>query len=47
MILPLGLSDDALLKRDIKKDEVIKLNDVELNLPSEVIEARNYQYKLI
>ena len=47
MILPLGLTDNALLKRDINKDEVIKLDDVELNLPPEVTEARNYQYNLL
>jgi len=35
------------LKKDINKDEVIKINDVELNLPKEVIEARQYQYDLI
>jgi predicted homoserine dehydrogenase-like protein len=46
-ILPLGLSDNAVLKRDIKKNEVIKIDDVELNLPKEVIEARDYQYNLI
>ena len=46
-ILPLGLSDNAILKRDIKKDEVIKIDDVELNLPKEVIKARDYQYNLI
>ena len=47
MILPLGLTDNAVLKRDINKDEVIKLDDVELNLPSEVTKARNYQYNLL
>ena len=46
-ILPLGLSDGAIVKNNIKKDEVISLNDVELNLPDEVIKAREYQYKLI
>jgi predicted homoserine dehydrogenase-like protein len=46
-ILPLGLSDKAILKRNINKNDVIKLNDVELNLPEEVIYAREYQYKLI
>jgi predicted homoserine dehydrogenase-like protein len=46
-ILPLGLTDNAVLKKDINKDEVIKINDVELNLPKEVIEARDYQYNLI
>ena len=29
------------------KDQVIKLSDVELNLPKEVVEARNYQYNLV
>ena len=46
-ILPLGLSDKAILKRNINKNDVIKLNDVELNLPEEIIYAREYQYKLI
>ena len=46
-ILPLGLTDNAVLKREINKDEVIKLDDVELNLPAVVIEARDYQYNLI
>ena len=39
--------DNAVLKKDINKDEVIKTDDVELNLPKEVIEARDYQYNLI
>jgi len=46
-ILPLGLTDNAVLKKDISKDQVIKLDDVELNLPDEVMEARDYQYNLI
>ena len=46
-ILPLGLTDNALLKKDINKDDIIKIDDVELNLPKEVIEARDYQYNLI
>ena len=46
-VLPLGLTDNAILKRDIKKNEVIKIDDVELNLPKEVIKARDYQYNLI
>ena len=29
------------------KHEVIKIDDVELNLPKEVIEVRDYQYNLI
>ena len=46
-ILPLGLSDNAIVKKNINKDELIKLSDVELNLPKEVIDAREYQYNLI
>ena len=46
-ILPLGLTDNAILKRDLIKDELIKIDDVELNLPKEVIQARDYQYNLI
>ncbi len=46
-ILPLGLSDNAILKKDISRDEIIKMEDVELNLPKEVVEARDYQYNLI
>ena len=30
-----------------KKDQIIKIRDVDLNLPKEVIEARDYQYNLI
>ena len=37
----------TVLKKDISKDEVIRVQDVELNLPAEVIEARNYQYNLL
>ena len=39
--------DNIVLKKDIDKNEVIKIDDVELNLPKEVIEARDYQYNLI
>ena len=46
-ILPLGLTDNAILKKNINKDQVIRLDDVELNLQKEVIEARDYQYNLI
>ena len=46
-ILPLGLTDKAILKRNVIKDEVIKIDDVEFNLPKEVNEARDYQYNLI
>jgi predicted homoserine dehydrogenase-like protein len=43
----LGLIDNAVLKKEINKDKIIRLNDVELNLPKEVIDARDYQYNLI
>ena len=46
-ILPLGLTDNAIVKKNIKKDELIKIEDVELNLPKEIIEAREYQYSLL
>jgi homoserine dehydrogenase len=46
-ILSLGLSDGAILNKDIQKDEIICLQDVELNLPEEVIKARQYQYSLL
>ncbi len=46
-ILPLGLSDNAIIKKNIKKDHIITIDDVELNLPEVVAEARDYQYKLI
>ena len=46
-ILPLGLTDNAILKKDINKDEVIKIEDVDLNLPEEVVVARDYQYNII
>ena len=46
-ILPLGLSDGAILKKDIKKDALITLDDVQLDLPKEVNDAREYQYNLL
>ncbi len=46
-ILPLGLSDKAITKKNINKDQVIMLSDVELDLPKQVIDAREYQYNLI
>jgi homoserine dehydrogenase len=46
-ILPMGYTDNVILKKDIKKDEFISLDDVELNLPKQIIEAREYQYNLI
>ena len=46
-ILPMGYTDNAVLKNDIMKDQFIRLDDVELNLHKEIIEAREYQYNLI
>src|SRR5210317_197587 len=46
-LLPLGLTDHALVNKDIAKDQVITIKDVDLNLPEEVIKAREYQYNLI
>ena len=46
-ILPLGLTDNAILIRDINKDDVIKLDDVDLNLPEDVVKARDYQYNIL
>jgi len=46
-ILPLGLTEGAIVKRNIMKDESIKLSDVDLKLPDDIIKARQYQYDLI
>ena len=46
-ILPLGLTDGAIVKKDINKDQSIRLDDVELDLPEDVVKARQYQYDLI
>ena len=43
----MGFTDNVKLKKDIKKDELISLNDVDLNLEKEIIEAREYQNNLI
>jgi len=42
-----GLTDGAIIKNDIKKDQIITLNDVELDLPKDVEEAREYQYNIL
>ena len=46
-ILPLGLTDGAITKKNINKDQAIMLSDVELDLPKQVTDAREYQYNLI
>ena len=45
--LPLGLSDGARTKKSIKKDEFIKIDDVEINWKQEVLKAREYQTKIL
>ena len=45
--LPLGLSDGARIKKSIKKDEFIKIDDVEINWNQEVLKAREYQIKIL
>ena len=42
----MGYTDNAILKKDIMKDQFITLDDVELNLQEEIIKAREYQYNL-
>ena len=45
--LPLGLTDGAIMKKKITKDQYIKLDDVEINWKEEVLTARKYQNELI
>ena len=45
--LPLGLTDGAIMKKKIKKDRYVKLDDVDINWKEEVLIAREYQKKLI
>jgi len=45
--LPLGLSDGAKTKKSIKKDEFIKIDDVEISWKQEVLKAREYQIKVL
>ena len=45
--LPLGLSDDAITQKIIKKDEFIKINDVTINWNQEALKAREYQMNLM
>ena len=45
--LPLGLSEGARTTKPIKKDEFIKINDVEINWKQEVLKARKYQTEIL
>ena len=45
--LPLGLTDGAKIKKSIKKDEYIKIDDVEINWTQEVLQARKYQINIL
>ena len=45
--LPLGLTDGARTKKSIKKDEFIKIDDVEISWNQEVLKAREYQTKIL
>jgi len=45
--LPLGLSDGAKTKRSIKKDEFVKIDDVEINWNQIVLQARKYQINIL
>ena len=45
--LPLGLTDGAKTKKSVKKDEYIKINDVEINWTQEVLQARKYQINIL
>tara|TARA_B100000787_G_C16146349_1_gene274420 strand:+ start:137 stop:247 length:111 start_codon:yes stop_codon:yes gene_type:complete len=36
------LTDGAIVKKDINKDQSIRLDDVELKLPDDVVKARQY-----
>ena len=45
--LPLGLTDGAKIKRTIKKDEFIKIDDVEINWNQIVLQARKYQINIL
>ena len=41
------MTDNAIMKKEVLKDEFISIDDVELNLQKEIIEAREYQFNLI
>jgi len=41
------LAEGAKTKKSIKKDEFIKIDDVEINWNQEVLKAREYQIKIL
>ena len=43
----MGFTDNAVLKKYINKYDFIFLDEVELNVQKEIIEAREYQFNLI
>jgi homoserine dehydrogenase len=43
----LGLSGNAVAKKNINKDDLIYMNDVEIKWNKEVLKAREYQKNLI
>ena len=43
----MGLTEGAILKKEINKDQYIKLDDVEINWKEEILTARKYQINLI
>ena len=45
--LPIGLTDGAKTKIPIKKDQFIKIEDVEINCDKEILEARKYQIQCL
>tara|TARA_B100001123_G_scaffold413655_1_gene512238 strand:+ start:5664 stop:6956 length:1293 start_codon:yes stop_codon:yes gene_type:complete len=45
--LPLGLTDGAKVKKPIKKDDFIRIDDVEIEWKQEVKKAREYQTKFL
>ncbi len=46
-LLPIGISEGCILKKDIEKDQPIKYNDVQPARDSQVLELRRLQDKLI
>ena len=45
--LPLGLSDGVKTKKSIKKDDFIKIDDIEIEWKQEILKARKYQISML